>query len=191
MKTTAFAAALAVSASLVAGSAYAASNAAFLKTAIQGDNAEIQMGQLAEQKGGTQNVRQFGQTLVTDHTKAKDQAMSVAQQLGVKAPSGIPAAAHKEYQKLQGMSGASFDREFASFMVKDHRKVINQFQRQAKSGSKATAALATKQLPTLRKHLQMAERLTSSSTMKNSNSMMRSTTGTSQSGGGTRNGANR
>lgn len=159
MKIIATAAALALGAALLSGPALAASDSAFLTQAIQGDNAEIQVGKLAQQKGATDGVRQFGQTLVTDHTTAKQQADQVAQQLHITPPSGVNAEQKAEYGRLQKASSAAFDRMLAADMVRDHRKMISMFQKQEKSGSRATASLARTQLPVLRKHLRMAEGL--------------------------------
>jgi putative membrane protein len=159
MRTLPIASVAALVVSLVGGAAFAASNSAFLGKAIKGDNAEIQFGHLAEQKGASHGVRQFGHMLIADHTKAKGQATALAHKLGVKPPDGITAAAQSQYQHLKGMSGASFDHEFASDMVQDHQKVIASFKKQEHTGSKPTASLARKQLPTLRKHLRMAQEL--------------------------------
>src|SRR5689334_13749393 len=58
----------------------------FMRDAVQGDLAEVQMGKLAQQKGASEKVKQFGQKLVTDHSANLDKAKSVAQSLGVTAP---------------------------------------------------------------------------------------------------------
>jgi len=153
-----------------AGAAFAAGSTnpkEFIKDAIQGDNSEIQLGQLAQQKGGSDGVRSFGQTLATDHSKAKDEAVSVAKEISVTPPTEMKSAAKKEYDKLQKMSGAAFDKEFIRHMVSDHKKDIKAFEAMAKKrGAKGAsgdtqkvADLAQKTLPDLRKHLQIAQSL--------------------------------
>jgi len=151
---------LLLSASL-AMAAGAQSPKTFIKNAIEGDNGEIQIGQLVQQKGGSQAVRQFGDMLATDHTKAKQQAEAVAGQLGVEPPGGLKAEVQKEMQKLQGLSGAAFDKEVARYSVKDHEKDIATFRAQAKSGNGPASQLAEKQLPVLEKHLKAARALPS------------------------------
>jgi putative membrane protein len=139
----------------------------FIQDAIKGDNSEIQLGQLAQQKGGSEGVRTFGRTLASDHSKAKDEAAALAQQIGVTPPNDMMSAAKKEYDKLQKLSGAAFDQEFARYMVSDHKKDIEEFQAMAKKGggkgassdTQKVADLARKTLPDLRKHLQMAQLL--------------------------------
>ncbi len=131
---------------------------AFLTDAIKGDNSEIQLGQLAQTKAASKGVKDFGQTLVTDHGKAKDQASTLAQQANMTVPTEMKPEAKSELQKLQGMSGAAFDKEFVSYMVQDHKKDIAKFQQEA-NGSAPVADMAKQQLPTLKKHLDIAQGL--------------------------------
>lgn len=145
----------------IATSAMAKSDKEFITDAIKGDNSEIALGQLAVQKGGSDAVKTFGKTLVDDHGKAKDDAMAVAKKLSVEAPDGITDEAQAESTKLQAMSGADFDREFKTYMISDHQKDIADFQDEAKSKGKA-AKLAEKALPTLQKHLEIAQSLPAS-----------------------------
>lgn len=144
---------------IATGPALAANDKQFITNAIKGDISEVTLGNLAAQKGATAGVRSFGQTLVVDHDKAKQQAIAVAKELGVTPPTTMMPEAKTEYDKLSGMKGAAFDKEFVSFMVQDHQKDIADFQDQVKTGDKATAALAKKQLPVLEKHLKIAESL--------------------------------
>lgn len=135
----------------------------FIATAIQGDNSEIMMGQLAEQKGSTDQVRTFGKTLVSDHTAAKQEKATVAQQLNVKPSDAPKPEAGSMKSKLSGLSGAEFDRAFADAMVDDHQKDIAEYQEQSTDKTGPVGAIAGKQLPTLKKHLQMAQDIQKSS----------------------------
>src|SRR5579885_2527279 len=96
----------------------------FLEHAIAGDMAEVQLGKLAQEKGGSQEVRDFGKTLETDHSAAQQQATSVAQAEGVTPPTAPPKMAQREYDKLSKLSGKRFDREFLNMAVKEHQKDI-------------------------------------------------------------------
>lgn len=132
----------------------------FVTHAIQGDNTEIKIGGLAIQKGTSAGVRSFGHTLVTDHTKAKAEMTQLASTLGMSGAGAEPKQANPEvYTKLSGLSGAAFDHAFVAEMVDDHKKDIADFQAQADSHNGAASELAAQQLPTLKKHLRMAEAL--------------------------------
>ena len=130
----------------------------FVADAIKGDNSEIMMGQLAQQRGASQGVRAFGQTLATDHSKAKADMVKLAATMNVTPSADPKPEAKKEYDRLAKLSGAEFDREFIKGMVEDHHKDIAAFEREAKAGNAASKAAAD-QLPTLKKHLEMAENL--------------------------------
>jgi putative membrane protein len=142
-------------------SAPSASAQSFLKDAIQGDAAEIKMGQLAEKNGGSAEMKEFGKTLVTDHTKAGDQVKATAQQVGAKVEEQPNSDQQKDYDKLSKLKGAAFDKEFARMSVEDHQKDIAKFQKEASAKDGPVSDLAQQQLPVLQKHLQMAQSLAS------------------------------
>lgn len=143
---------------LLAGPALAKPAPEFLRHALEGDNSEVTLGKLAQDRGASQGVRDFGRTLEQDHSQARDQAMQVARKLGAPTTDAMLPAAKKEEAKLRGLSGAAFDREFVRYMAEDHRKDVHDFEEQAKTKG-PTGELAQQQLPTLQKHLQMAESL--------------------------------
>jgi putative membrane protein len=132
---------------------------AFMQKAIEGNLAEIQVGQLAQQKGATEGVRNFGAVLVRDHSKANSQAMSAASSLGMTAPSAPSAKEQAEYQRLSSLSGGAFDKAFAKEMVKDHKKDIALYRKEAKASGGPASSYAQQILPDLHKHLQLAESL--------------------------------
>ncbi len=131
----------------------------FITNAIEGDIAEINIGQLAQEKGQSDAVKQFGAMLVKDHGEHKAKAEEVASQLGVKPPTGSSFGAKATYAKLKILSGASFDRNFAKAMVKDHQEDIKEFEKESSKNDPA-GQLAKESLPTLQKHLQQAQQLT-------------------------------
>jgi putative membrane protein len=141
--------------------AVASSQAAqFLTDAMKGDNSEVKLGKLAQDMGSSQGVKDFGKMLENDHGKAKDQVAQVAKAMNVPTTDEMMPEADAEYTKLQGMSGAAFDKEFASYMVDDHKKDIDKFQKEANSSDPTQVTdLAKQTLPTLQKHLKTAQSL--------------------------------
>jgi putative membrane protein len=153
-----------VAASLAPATALAAASSAdkaFITEAIQGNLAEIQMGQLAQQKGQSDAVKSFGQMLVTDHQANNQKATQVADQLGVTPPQQPSAKQKADYRKLSKLSGAAFDRQFARMMVMDHKQDIAKFQREAKKTNDPLGQYASNTLPVLKKHLDTAEKIES------------------------------
>ena len=92
----------------------------FLKKAAQGSNFEIKAGQLAQHKSTSDDVKQFGQKMVEDHTKLNQEMVPVAAQAGVAPPSGISKKDQKLYDSLAGKSGTDFDNAYIAHMVEDH-----------------------------------------------------------------------
>ncbi|MEZ2129027.1 MULTISPECIES: DUF4142 domain-containing protein [unclassified Sinorhizobium] len=143
----------------VAASAMAESDKQFLSNAIKTDNAEIALGELAVQKGASDGVRSFGQTLVDDHRKAKAEAAALTADLEAKVSGNLTEDAQRELDKLKGMTGPEFDKEFVSFMVSAHEKDIAAFKEKAGEGNRPVPVLAGKALPMLQRHLELAQSL--------------------------------
>jgi putative membrane protein len=131
----------------------------FLKEAIEGDLSEVNVGKLAQQNGESQDVKQFGQTLQQDHSQNLQQAQALAQQVGVTPPTEPSAKEKKIYERLSKERGERFDKAFAKAMVKDHKQDIAKFDKQAKKKD-AVGQFAQQTLPTLHKHLKIAQSLT-------------------------------
>jgi putative membrane protein len=140
---------------------FAASHAdqAFMTNAIQGDLAEVQMGQLAQQKGGSEQVKSFGGMLVNDHQANEQKADQIAKQIGMTPPASPSAMQKSDYDRLSKLSGADFDRRFAAMMVADHKKNISAFRRESRKDNGAVAQFAKQTLPVLEKHLKAAEKI--------------------------------
>jgi putative membrane protein len=129
----------------------------FARKAAQGGMAEVEMGKVAVQHGGDAAVKEFGQRMVIDHTRANEELKAIAGSKNIQLPTGLNSDQKSEMDKLSKLSGAEFDREYMSAMVKDHEEDVEDFQTQAKDGTAPDIkAFAAKTLPTLQSHLQMA-----------------------------------
>ena len=146
----------------LAGSALAQSpdqeSQSFIKTAIEGNIAEIDVGKLAQKKGKNPAVKQYGAMLVKDHGAANSKAKEAAKSVKVSPPTGSSVAEKATYLKLKVLSGDAFDKSFASSMVSDHQSDIKEYQKEAQK-SDAVGSYAKEALPTLQKHLQEAQKL--------------------------------
>lgn len=110
----------------------------FLHKAAEGGMAEVQLGQLAAEKASSDDVKAFGQKMVTDHTALNEELKPIAQSRGVSPPKKLNKKNQAEFEKLSGLSGADFDNEYLTVMVKDHRKDLRDFQDEANMTSDAT-----------------------------------------------------
>lgn len=132
---------------------------AFVTEAMKADNGEVALGNLAQQKGSSSGVKDLGKMLATDHAAHKQEVAALAQKANVPVTNDLKEEAKTEQKKLDGLSGAAFDKEFVRATVEAHQKDIAKYEQEAKSGDAQTAALAQQTLPTLKKHLQAAQAL--------------------------------
>ena len=132
----------------------------FVSAALEGGMAEVQMGKLAEEKGGSADVKRFGHKMVEDHTKLGDQMKSVAEQIGLAPPASPSIFEQMEFKKLEKLSGDQFDQEYIKTMVKDHESDLKDFRKEANSGtSPAVKSAASEGADVVSKHLSMIRQI--------------------------------
>ena len=145
-----------------AGAASGLSNAdrKFAMEAAMGGMTEVELGRVATERGASDAVKQFGQRMVDDHSKANDDLKQWAATAGVTLPTALDAKHQAMVTKMSGLSGAAFDKAYSQAMVKDHVKDVALFQREADRGTDSgLKSFASSKLPTLREHLEMARSL--------------------------------
>lgn len=149
----------------------AAADAKFVRTAAQSGMAEVRMGQLLSEASQSKALRDFGQRLIKDHTKANQELIQIAATKGVSAPSQ-PAEKHeKMLEELSKMKGAEFDRAAQKHAVMHHQEDVQLFQKASESlQDPELKAFAQKTLPVLKQHLEMAKGLDISATTESSTS---------------------
>jgi putative membrane protein len=97
----------------------------FLEDSAMVNLTEIKLGELAQQKGESNEVKSFGQRMVTDHTTAQGTLTPIAEKYGVKLPTDLDADGKQKYDKLSKLSGHKFDVAYMDAMVAGHTKVAN------------------------------------------------------------------
>jgi putative membrane protein len=134
----------------------------FAQEAAAGGLKEATLGELAQQQAKSEQVVQFGQHMVEDHSLANETLKTIAEEKGVQLPQELLADAQQKYEELQQLSDAEFDTAYMDEMVQDHEKTIELFEQQAESGEDATLrGFAEEALPTLREHLELAKEVQS------------------------------
>ena len=140
-----------------------------LKTAMNGRK-EVEMARLATQKSTNNEVKQFAQRLVDDHTTANQEIEDLAGRKGVTVPPESTASAEKSrkgspahMEQLSKLSGEHFDLAFVQRMVESHTRSVAEFERQSKNATdNDIRTLTAKLLPTLKEHLEHARTLSKS-----------------------------
>jgi putative membrane protein len=132
----------------------------FLKDATMGSMTEVQLGKLAAEKGSTDSVKQYGQKLATDHSKATEELKQIATRENIQIPDSLDSKHQSKVDKLSKLSGTEFDRAFVKDQMKDHQKDVDDFQAEAQYGANPNVKMAAaKELPTLQQHLAEAKEL--------------------------------
>jgi putative membrane protein len=134
----------------------------FIKEAAEGGMAEVEFGKLAVQKAYSDDVKQFGQRMIDDHSKANNNLKQVASALGVNLPQHLSAKDEATKERLAKLAGDQFDKAYVRDMVKNHKADVAAFRTESSTGRDASLkSFAMQLLPTLRDHLKNAENIES------------------------------
>jgi putative membrane protein len=137
-----------------------ADDAKFVKEAAMGGLLEVQLGKLAQEKGSSDAVKQFGKKMVDDHMQANDELKQLTAKNGMQIPDALDSKHQGRIDKLSKLSGADFDKAYVKDQLKDHQEDVKQFKMEAQNGSNADVkGFAAKTLPVLQDHLQMVKTL--------------------------------
>ena len=141
---------------LAAAPVFAADEAWVVKIA-KGGMAEVELGKLAAEKGSSDAVKQFGQRMVDDHSKANDELKALADSKKITLSPEIAPEDKTLRDRLMKLSGPAFDQAYMKAMLNDHLKDVSEFRTESRSGKDPDVkAWAAKTLPTLEEHLKMA-----------------------------------
>ena len=136
----------------------------FINNAAIGGMSEVQAGQIAVDRATDNNLKQFGQQMVTDHTRINTELMQLAQQKGVTPPAMLDGDAQQQIDKLNSSNGNDFDSQYIQDQVKDHQDTVKLFQNEINQGQDPDVkAFASRNLPIIQHHLDMIKGIESSS----------------------------
>lgn len=135
-------------------------DAEFVRKAAQGGMLEVKVGELAAQKGKRDDVKNFGEQMVADHTKINDSLKSLALLKGITLQDQLDATHAGVVDRLSTLEADQFDKAYIDEMVKDHKEDVGEFKTEAKSAKDPELkALVVKSLPILKEHLQHVEKV--------------------------------
>jgi putative membrane protein len=121
---------------------------------------EVELGRLAVKRGSSASVKQYGQEMVEDHTRANQELMQLAMQKKVELPTEMSTQNTALIDRLSGLSGKSFDAAYKQAMIDSHNQAIALFQAQSQQGQDPELkAWATQKLPNLQAHLKMVNQM--------------------------------
>lgn len=134
---------------------------AFVSKAAQAGMTEVELGKVALDKSKDNDVRQFADRMVKDHSKANNELMDIVKRKNMTAPATLDAKHRAMVDALKGKSGEAFNAAYAEHMAMDHDKAVDLFKAAARSKDldAELSGFAQKTLPTLEEHKQMADSL--------------------------------
>ena len=139
----------------------AASDKTFVKKAAVGGMAEVDMGKMAQEKGSSQDVKDFGAMMVKDHTANNDDLAALAKTKGLMVPDKLDSMHQKMADKLSGLSGTAFDTAYINDMVMGHEKMLALMKSEESSSDPDLKSFATKTSETVQMHLDKAKEIQS------------------------------
>jgi len=133
----------------------------FIVRAANLSDAEIEAGKLAASKAPAADVKAFGERVAADHQKLRKAIADLAQKANVKVESHASRPTWQaELQRLQGLSGADFEREFLNWQLQVHLSLADMYQTQASnSPDTELAKFAIVSLKTVQDRFDEAKRL--------------------------------
>ncbi len=143
----------------LAFAAHAAEGDFFQKLA-QGGKAEVAAGQLAENKGTSAEVSEYGAMMVDQHGATNQKLADLAKAKGIELPATPSKAQLDSFKALQAKKGARFDQEYLAEQIKAHEETVQLLKSEIASGQDPDAkAFAREILPTVESHLRKAYHL--------------------------------
>ncbi len=137
-----------------------AADQAFLLRAASGSMTEIQLGQIAQQRANSSQVKQLARRMVADHTAASQDLQLIADEQGLTLPDQPERMAQATTQRLRGTTGLDFDQAYIRQVVRYHQQDLAAFRREAQAGQDPDLkAFAQKYLLLIQQHLQLAQSL--------------------------------
>lgn len=133
----------------------------FVMTAAQSDLYEITSSQLALQNAESQEVKDFAQQMVTDHTATTEQLTAIASELGVTTPTEMNPMQQFMIAYLQTVQGADFDTAYMRQQVVSHHGAVEAFTTATAGGvqNESLVNFASTNLPIIEEHLSMAQQM--------------------------------
>jgi len=132
----------------------------FMTNAARGGMLEVQLGNMAAQKASSNDVKQLGEHMATDHSQLGQKLQQLASNLNFTLPTDLKPEQQALVSRFETLTGKAFDSAYIKEMVNDHIKDISEFERALSQASNADIKqFVNEALPTLRDHLKMAREI--------------------------------
>ena len=132
------------------------SDSSFIANASSIGLLQVQLGKLAQQKGTSPAVKEFGNRMVAEYSKLNDELAAAAKQAAYPKPV-ILRDDQKTLDLFVSTGKGSFDKKYMAEMVSEHGEAARLYQQESEHGKVTSLKdLATKLLPTVQEHQTLA-----------------------------------
>jgi len=133
-----------------------ASDSVFIQTANSVALLQVKLGKLAEKKGSSPAVVEFGHRMVSDYSKASQDLAGAARQAAFPAP--VLLRQHQQiFDRFNSMGRSSFDKAYMAEMVTQHSQEVQRLQQESQHGRvQSLKQLASAMLPDSQQRLALA-----------------------------------
>jgi putative membrane protein len=126
----------------------------FILAASQGGMTEVKLGELASANGKREDVKEFGQMMVKDHTAINNDLKALASQKSVTLPDNLDAKHQGMVDKMTALSGSEFDNAYIAGMIKAHKADAKAFKGESSATQDADIkSFLDKSIPIVEAHL--------------------------------------
>jgi putative membrane protein len=133
-----------------------ATDSVFIARAGSAGLLQVKLGKLAEKKGTSSSVVEFGKRMVSDYSKTNEELKAAAKNLGFLSPT-LLRHDQQIFDRFNTMGRGSFDKNYMAEMVKQHNEAVRLFQAEASGGRvQSLKQLASKMLPEVEQRLSLA-----------------------------------
>ncbi len=132
----------------------------FVRKTMEDDEAQVQIGQMAQQKSTSDDVKQFGAKMADIHSQLTDQLKPIAKELGVSQPKGPSKKDKEEIARMQTLSGPDFDAAVIKALMKYQQTDLKGFKDEAQTAQDQNVQQVAKMdEPVLSQHLDLLEKI--------------------------------
>jgi putative membrane protein len=149
-------------------SSLSAADRSFISQAAYSSLAEVDLGKLAQTQASSQQVRDFGGRMVTEHTQMNNDLIALASNKGITPPSSTDDGREAIADLLEQLSGSDFDRQYIPQQLADHETTLTLFQGQASRGQDVELRqFAQRYSPVIQRHAEMLRRMSTQAISSN------------------------
>lgn len=135
-------------------------DALFVAEAASASMLQVQLGEAAAGKAVSPEVKGLAQEMVTAHQRILNDLRDMASQRNFVLPSTLGEVHHEVYQEVTDKSGISFDLAYLHRIVDQNKTLVDRYEDMAKNARlMELKQYASKQVPLLKQHQQVLERL--------------------------------